>query len=127
MCPRRKGEFRLEPAAEWEGRKRVLKVAPQPVRGGKDTMPMYGVLSHRTGIPVPGKPTEIGLWINGNSLKSADAPGLVEAGRAGVIAIAGTTPEFGVRYDNFVVRAGAVLAMPGSFAGTLQRLERPWR
>lgn len=28
---------------------------------------MYAVLAHKTGIPVPGTPTEIGLWINGNA------------------------------------------------------------
>ena len=30
-------------------------------------MPMYAVLAHEKGIPIPGTPTEIGLWVNGNS------------------------------------------------------------
>jgi hypothetical protein len=28
---------------------------------------MYAVLNHKTGIAIPGKPTEIGVWVNGNS------------------------------------------------------------
>jgi len=30
-------------------------------------MPMYGALRHRRGLPLPGTPTSIGLWVNGNS------------------------------------------------------------
>ena len=29
-------------------------------------MPMYAVLAHKKGIPVPGTPTEVGAWVNGN-------------------------------------------------------------
>ncbi|HJT77733.1 MAG TPA: hypothetical protein VJ739_11075, partial [Gemmataceae bacterium] len=67
LCPRRKGDFAFEPAAAFEGKERVLKVTPRPITHGKDTMPMYAVLAHKKGIPVPGTPTEIGLWVNGNS------------------------------------------------------------
>jgi hypothetical protein len=67
MCPRRKGDFAFEPAAQFEGKERVLRVTPRPIKHGKDTMPMYAVLLHKKGIPVPGEPTEIGLWVNGNS------------------------------------------------------------
>jgi hypothetical protein len=41
-------------------------VTPRPIKNGKDTMPMYAVLSHKKGIPVPGTPTEVGAWVNGN-------------------------------------------------------------
>ena len=34
---------------------------------GKDTVSSYAVLAHRTGLPLPGTPTEIGVTINGNS------------------------------------------------------------
>jgi len=67
MTPRRKGDFRFEPVAEHAGRKGVLRIAPQPIRHGKDTMPMYAVLRHRQGITLPGTPTEIGAWVHGNS------------------------------------------------------------
>jgi len=64
---RRRGDFAVEPTPEFEGRRDVLRVEPRPVAGGKDTMPMYQALVHRRGLPLPGTPTEIGLWINGNS------------------------------------------------------------
>ncbi|MBI4026316.1 MAG: hypothetical protein HY360_15130 [Verrucomicrobia bacterium] len=67
MTPRRKGDFRFEPVAEFAGEKNVLRVNPQSITIGKVTMPMYSVLRHDKGIPVPGEPTEIGLWVNGNS------------------------------------------------------------
>jgi len=64
--PRRKGEFTFAPVASFEGKQNVLRVAPQPIRHGKETMPMYAALAHKKGIPVPGTPTEIGAWVNGN-------------------------------------------------------------
>jgi hypothetical protein len=67
MIPRRRGDFAFEPVAEFEGRKEIMRVTPRPIKHGKDTMPMYAVLAHKKGIPVPGTPTEIGLWVNGNS------------------------------------------------------------
>jgi hypothetical protein len=66
MCPRRKGDFVFSPTASFEGKDKVLKVTPFPIRHGKDTMPMYGVLAHKSGIAVPDKPTEVGVWVNGN-------------------------------------------------------------
>jgi hypothetical protein len=65
--PRRKGEFNLEPVAEFEGRDNVIRVTPQPIDHGKPTMPMYAELRHDRGIELPGQPTEIGLMVNGNS------------------------------------------------------------
>jgi len=67
MIPRRRGDFAFEPVAEFEGRSQVLRVTPRSIKHGKDTMPMYAVLAHKKGIPVPGTPTEIGAWVNGNS------------------------------------------------------------
>lgn len=67
MCARRKGDIAFTPAANFEGKEKVIQVAPRPIKHGKETMPMYAVLSHKKGIPVPGTPTEIGLWVNGNS------------------------------------------------------------
>ncbi len=66
MCPRRKGDFGFEVVAA-EGKERVLKVTPRRIKHGKETMPMYAVLAHGKGIKVPGTPTEIGAWVNGNS------------------------------------------------------------
>jgi hypothetical protein len=67
MLPRTKGDFAFEPVAEFEGRKQVMKITPLPIKHGKDTMPMYAVLTHKKGIAVPGTPTEVGVWVNGNS------------------------------------------------------------
>ncbi len=67
MTPRRQGDFAFEPVTAFEGRERVLRVTPRPIKHGKDTMPMYAVLAHKKGIAVPGTPTEIGVWVNGNS------------------------------------------------------------
>src|SRR5262249_5934620 len=53
--------------ASFEGKEKVLRVTPKPIKHGKDTMPMYAVLAHKQGIHVPGTPTEVGLWVNGNS------------------------------------------------------------
>jgi hypothetical protein len=64
--PRRKGDFAFASVASFEGRDKVLRVTPRPIHHGKDTMPMYAVLAHKKGIPVPGTPTEVGAWVNGN-------------------------------------------------------------
>jgi len=70
LTPRRKGLFEFSAVAEFEGKKNILRVTPQALDHGKDTMPMYAALIHRQGVKIPdepGKPTEIGLWVNGNS------------------------------------------------------------
>ena len=67
MTPRRKGDFAFEPVAGFQGETGVMRVTPRPVRAGKDTMPMYAVLAHKKGIAIPGTPTEVGLYVNGNS------------------------------------------------------------
>ena len=65
--PRRKGDFSFETVASFEGRSGVLKVTPQPIDYGKATMPMYAELIHEGGLDLPGEPTELGVWVNGNS------------------------------------------------------------
>lgn len=67
MTPRRKGDFKVEAVDSFEGQKGALRITPQPIDHGKDTMPMYGVLKAVKGIALPGKPTELGVWVNGNS------------------------------------------------------------
>jgi hypothetical protein len=68
MCPRTKGDFQFKATDGFEGRKDVIAVTPRSIKEGKATMPMYAVLKHKGGgIPMPGQPTEIGLWVNGNS------------------------------------------------------------
>lgn len=66
LTPRRRGDFEFSEVSRFEGRANVIRVAPRPVEHGRATMPMYGVLAHREGIELPGTPTEIGLWVNGN-------------------------------------------------------------
>ena len=59
--------------ANFEGKDKVLKVVPQPSKTGKGAAaaPTYAKsiveLSHKRGIPIPGTPTEVGVWVNGNS------------------------------------------------------------
>ncbi|MFW6058824.1 MAG: hypothetical protein ACODAQ_01500 [Phycisphaeraceae bacterium] len=65
--PRRQGDFAFEPVDAFEGRENVLRVTPQPIDHGKATMPMYVELEHEQGLELPGEPTEIGAWVNGNS------------------------------------------------------------
>ena len=67
MSPRRKGDFALEAVPAFEGQGPAIRVTPRPTTHGKATMPMYAVLAHKKGIPVPGTPTEIGVRVNGNS------------------------------------------------------------
>lgn len=67
LMPRRLGQFVFEPAASWEGCEQVLKVSPQPIHEGKPTMPMYMALRHGEGLTVPGRPTQVGVWVNGNA------------------------------------------------------------
>ena len=63
----------FEAVEKFEGKDGVLKVTPAPIETGKDTstVPTYAKfiseLVHKRGIPMPGTPTEIGLWVNGNS------------------------------------------------------------
>lgn len=67
MSPRRKGNFLFEPIGEFEGEHGALRVTPRPVAGGKPTMPFYAELRRTDRMALPGKPTEIGLWVHGNS------------------------------------------------------------
>jgi hypothetical protein len=64
--PRRKGDFAFENVAEFAGEKSPLKVSPHLPAPGSSFLPMYSVLTHATGIEIPGQPTEIGLMVNGN-------------------------------------------------------------
>ncbi len=65
-CPRRKGNFEFAEVAEFEGEKQVLSVKPKLPVAGSPHLPMYSVLSLKKPIELPGKPTEIGLMVNGN-------------------------------------------------------------
>lgn len=67
MEPRRKGNFKFEKTASFEGKNNVIKVTPQPIQGGKATMPMYAELVANEPITLPGEPSELGIWVNGNS------------------------------------------------------------
>lgn len=65
-CPRRKGDFRYREVAQFAGQQGVLEVRPKLPVAGSVYLPMYSVLAHKTGIAIPGEPTEIGLLVNGN-------------------------------------------------------------
>jgi hypothetical protein len=65
-CPRRKGDFAFETVNKFDGIVLPLKVTPRLPVPGSSYLPMYSVLAHKTGIELPGEPTEIGLMVNGN-------------------------------------------------------------
>lgn len=65
--PRTQGHFKFDVVNTFEASGSAIRVTPALPGGGKDTMPMYAVLVHRKGLLLPGKPTEIGIHINGNS------------------------------------------------------------
>lgn len=67
LTPRRKGDFAFEPVENFEGEGPALRVTPRLIEGGKATMPMVVELRNLKGIELPGKPSEIGLRVNGNS------------------------------------------------------------
>ncbi len=65
--PRRKGVFSFVSASSFEGESAVLKVTPRIPTPGPETLPMYAILRHKKGIMIPGMPTKIGVFVNGNS------------------------------------------------------------
>lgn len=64
--PRRKGDFSIENVAEFAGEKAALKITPRLPAAGSSYVPMYSELTHKTGVEIPGQPTEIGVMVNGN-------------------------------------------------------------
>lgn len=66
MNPRRKGNFEYREAASFEGESNVLEVKPKLPCEGSPYLQMYSVLAHARGVEIPGRPTEIGVWVNGN-------------------------------------------------------------
>lgn len=66
MSPRRKGNFEYKEVENFAGQAKVLSVRARLPAAGKEYLPMYSVLAHRQGVPIPGQPTEIGLMVNGN-------------------------------------------------------------
>ncbi len=67
MTPRKKGNFSFTGVEDFEGRQGAIRVAAGAPGEGPDTLPAYGELQHADGIPVPGQPKSIGVWVNGNS------------------------------------------------------------
>ncbi len=88
--PRRLGKFQYEPIAVLNGEKNALRVTPQLPVEGSGFLPMYAVLAHKSGIELPGEPTEIGLLVHGNSgwgrvmfeLEDADGERFISIGAA---------------------------------------------
>jgi hypothetical protein len=64
--PRRRGNFAFENVADFAGEKSPLKVTPRLPAPGSAFLPMYSELTHKQPVEIPGKPTEIGLMVNGN-------------------------------------------------------------
>lgn len=65
--PRRKGDFKYEVVKSFEGKDNVIKVTPESADNGIVTVAMYSELMANKPINLPGKPSEIGMWVNGNS------------------------------------------------------------
>lgn len=62
LTPRRLGRFEYKTHAE----SRSIQVHATKVQG-PEAIPMYGALAAKTPIELPGKPTELGVWVDGNS------------------------------------------------------------
>jgi len=62
LTPRRLGNFSYEEVPDAA----ALRIRAGPAEG-QATLPMYGALKAKTPLTLPGEPTEIGLWIEGNS------------------------------------------------------------
>ncbi len=62
---RRQGEFSWREVAQADGREAVFGVSAKPI-GGSEYLPMYSVLRRNEPVEIPGRPTEIGLWVRGN-------------------------------------------------------------
>lgn len=67
LTPRRKGNFEFSIVSKIDGEGPALRVSPKPVKEGKSVMPMYAELAFQKRMELPGKPAEIGLWVDGNS------------------------------------------------------------
>ena len=67
LTPRRKGNFEFSIVSKIDGEGPALRISPKPVKEGKSVMPMYAELAFQKRMELPGKPAEIGLWVNGNS------------------------------------------------------------
>ena len=67
LTPRRKGNFEFSIVSKIDGEGPALRISPKPVKEGKSFMPMYAELAFQKRMELPGKPAEIGLWVNGNS------------------------------------------------------------
>lgn len=66
MTLRRKGNYDFQPRATVDGVSNVLEVKPKLPYEGSAYLQMYAVLAHRTGVAIPGQPTEIGALVCGN-------------------------------------------------------------
>ncbi len=81
MAPRRHGDFSFEAVPEFEGRQAVLKVTPKPLSSDNPllAMPMYSILMSNGELELPGQPTGIGIWVNGNSSQGRIIFDLIDA------------------------------------------------
>jgi len=75
-----------------------------------------GEVNHLKAVRQGGK---LALFVNDTALRTVDAPGLVDAGRLGVMVTSGAEGGITVRYDDFVVRSGAVVGL--AKMGSLRR------
>ncbi|MBT5605621.1 MAG: hypothetical protein HN742_35635, partial [Lentisphaerae bacterium] len=64
--PRRKGDFELLEVSALEGREQALRVRPRAPAPGPEFLQMYTALKLNEPVEIPGKPTELGLWVHGN-------------------------------------------------------------
>lgn len=66
LNPRRKGNFEYREAGAFEGETDTLEVKPKLPCEGSSYLQMYSVLALNKPVELPGRPTEIGVWVNGN-------------------------------------------------------------
>lgn len=66
MQPRRHAPFEVKGVAEFEGRKKVMQIKPLHAGDAQWWIPCYTQLMPKEPVAVKGRPTHVGLMVNGN-------------------------------------------------------------
>lgn len=67
LCPRQQGDLAVASAVNTDGRPAGLALTPGFRQGHNPDLPMYARMRPAKPLAIPGEPTEIGLWVEGNA------------------------------------------------------------
>jgi hypothetical protein len=67
LCPRQQGDLGVKPLLDANGVPDGLQLTPVFRPGHNPDLPMYARLRPAAPIAIPGEPTEIGVWVEGNA------------------------------------------------------------